>query len=71
LNNIGFIKIDVEDNELQTLRFSQETLKRSNYPPILFEMNNQNDELTNFFNSLNYKTIKLDNCDNMFLATIN
>ena len=69
LTNIGFIKIDVEDNELQVLQFAQNTLKQSNYPKILFEMNNKNPELTDFLKSLNYDIIQISNCNNMFLAT--
>jgi FkbM family methyltransferase len=37
LNDIGFIKIDVEGHELQVLKGATETLKENNYPPILFE----------------------------------
>ena len=68
LTNIGFIKIDVEDNELQVLQFAQNTLKQSNYPKILFEMNTPNPELTDFLKSLNYDIIQIGNCNNMFLA---
>jgi FkbM family methyltransferase len=69
IDNIGFIKIDVEDNELQVLMYSQNTLKKSNYPTILFEMNNENINLINFLQSLKYDIIKINNCNNMFLAT--
>ena len=69
IDNIGFIKIDVEDNELQVLMYSQNTLKKSNYPTILFEMNNENINLINFLKSLKYDIIKINNCNNMFLAT--
>lgn len=37
IHNIGFIKIDVEGFEKEVLQGATETLKRSNYPPILFE----------------------------------
>lgn len=37
MDNISFIKIDVENNELQVLMSSENTLKRYNYPKILFE----------------------------------
>jgi len=37
LNNIGIIKIDVEGYELQVIQGATETLKRNNYPPLLFE----------------------------------
>jgi len=68
IDNIGFIKIDVEDNELQVLQFSQNILKKSNYPKILFEMNNVNTILLDFLKSLNYDIINISNCNNMFLA---
>jgi FkbM family methyltransferase len=39
LSNIGFIKMDVENNELNVLRGALHTLRESGYPPILFESN--------------------------------
>ena len=39
LTNIGLIKIDVEGYELDVLKGSVNTLRRNNYPPILFECN--------------------------------
>lgn len=68
IDNIGFIKIDVEDNELQTLQFSQKTLQKSNYPKILFEMNTENVKLIDFLKSLNYNIININGYNNMFLA---
>jgi FkbM family methyltransferase len=69
IDNIGFIKIDVEENELQVLLSGENTLKRSNYPKILFEMNVENKELINFLKSSNYDIININGCNNMFLAT--
>lgn len=69
IENIGFIKIDVEENELQTLQGSQNTLKKSNYPKILFEMNRENPDLIGFLKELSYTIIPIRNCNNMFLAT--
>ena len=37
-NDIGFIKIDTEGNELRILKGAISTIIRNNYPPILFEM---------------------------------
>ena len=68
IDNIGFIKIDVEDNELNVLEGSLLTLQKSNYPKILFESNTINDKLFNFVRSLEYDIIPIRNCNNMFLA---
>ncbi len=68
LENISFIKMDVENNEHQVLLGSIQTLERSNYPTILFEMNKVNYELTRFLETNNYNVIKLQNIENMFLA---
>jgi hypothetical protein len=69
LDNIGFIKIDVEENEYQTLQSSLNTLKKSNYPTILFEMNTINNELIEFLKNLNYDIIDISNYSNMYLAS--
>lgn len=37
-SNIGFIKIDAEGCEFKILQGAVDTIKRNNYPPILFEM---------------------------------
>jgi FkbM family methyltransferase len=68
IDNIGFIKIDVEDNEYQVLFSSQNTLKKSNYPKILFEMNTENQQLLDFLKNLNYNIISITGCYNIFLA---
>lgn len=48
LSNINFIKIDVEGHEKKVLEGSIETIKNNNYPKILFESwdTNQNTETT-------------------------
>lgn len=68
IDNISFIKMDVENNELQVLLASENTLKRSNYPKILFEMNQTNTQLLQFLENLNYSIIQVGGCNNMFLA---
>ena len=70
LENIGFIKMDVEENELFVLKGALITLKKSNYPKILFECNNSNEELFSFLKNLNYKIIQITGYSNMFLATM-
>jgi FkbM family methyltransferase len=69
LTDIGFIKIDVENNELFVISGGTETLKRNNYPKILFESNFENETLMNFIESLGYRIITLNGVNNMFLAT--
>lgn len=69
LTDINFIKMDVEENELYVLKGATETLKRCNYPKILFESNNHNMELFHFIEQLGYSIIKIQNVSNMFLAS--
>ena len=68
IENIGFIKIDVEENELNVLEGAVVTLEKSNYPKILFESNTVNKKLFNFIRKLNYNIIQIKGCGNMFLA---
>lgn len=69
INNIGFIKMDVEDNELYVLKGAQNTLSRNGYPKILFESNTSNPELFGYLqNELGYRIITLRGSSNMFLA---
>lgn len=73
IDNIGFIKIDVEENELNVLKGARETLIRSNYPKILFESNPDNTTLRSelfeyLTNELEYKIIPIGGYENMYLA---
>jgi len=70
ITNISFIKMDVEDNELNVLLGSLNTLKNSNYPKILFESNTYNEKLFNFLKDLNYNIVTINGVSNMFLASI-
>ena len=71
IENIGFIKMDVEENELYVLKGAVETLEKSNYPTILFESNRDNPELFGFLqNDLPYKIIKIVGVLNMYLASV-
>jgi len=66
LDNIGFIKIDVECMEYQVLKGGIGTIIRNNYPPILFELwdvgyfgmtQEIHDRLVNFLEELGYKIL--------------
>ena len=70
IRNISFIKMDVEDNELNVLQGALNTLKNSNYPKILFESNTYNEKLFNFLKGLKYNIITINGVSNMFLASI-
>lgn len=70
LDNIGFIKIDVEGHELNVLYGLKDTIQR-NMPIIIIEIHSSdsdNDEKLKFFYNLHYKTIyKLSHCDYLVL----
>lgn len=69
IDNVGFIKMDIEENEYYALLGSKETLKRSNYPKILFESNDKDVRIFKFLENLNYKIVSVYGYNNMFLAT--
>lgn len=70
LDNIGFIKLDVEENELQVLMGATETLRRNGHPTILLESNGPNPALFDYIATvLCYKkTIKVARVANMYLC---
>ena len=72
LENIGFIKMDVENNEEFVLQGGIETLKASNNPPIIFECNDREkySSLFDFLEKLGYKIVTISGAQNMFLACI-
>ena len=69
LTNIGFIKMDVENNELNVLKGALNTLNESDYPSILFESNGSNPELFGFLREdLKYNVVQVNGVHNMYLA---
>lgn len=69
LTNVGFIKMDVENNELNVLRGALNTLRESGYPTILFESNGSNPALFGFLReALKYTIVPVGGVHNMFLA---
>ncbi len=67
LNNVGFIKIDVEGMEEKVLRGGIGTIVRNNYPPILFECwdvgysgmtQEKHDSLFSFLRGLGYEILE-------------
>jgi FkbM family methyltransferase len=67
--NIGFIKMDVEDNERFVLEGATDTLHKSGLPTVLFESNHENTELFSYIESLGYDVIPISGVKNMFLGT--
>ncbi len=83
LENIGFLKIDVEGHEKEVLIGAYETLKNNNWPTFIIESwaefreTNSNEpipaikirkELFEYINSINYEIIPIRDYDEMFLC---
>jgi FkbM family methyltransferase len=65
-DNIKLIKIDVEGHELEVLQGGFETIKRNNYPPIIFEAwtwkpwyQEKRQEIFKYLTDLGYKILEL------------
>jgi FkbM family methyltransferase len=72
ISDIGFIKMDIEDNEYFAILGGLETLKRCSYPTILFEYNEpfeKNSLLFDFLIDLGYKIVAVRGTNNMYLAS--
>jgi len=64
--NIGFVKVDIEGNELEFFKGATNTFERHNFPPILFEVWEQIDwyrdkanETKMYLEALGYKLTRL------------
>lgn len=68
LSEIGFIKVDVEGNEANVFKGAVDTLKRNNYPKILFESNTQESTPFIMLKDIGYNISKINEYPNMFLA---
>ena len=69
LSNVGFVKMDVEDNELSVLKGAQDTFRRSNWPPFIFESNRENVALFDYIQAeMGYTIIPISGVSNMFLS---
>jgi len=67
-DTVGFIKMDVEENELQVLLGAKELIQRCR-PKILFESNRENPALFDYLKTiLGYNIIPVGGVTNMFLA---
>lgn len=74
LNNIGFIKIDVEGWEINVLKGAEKTLIRNSYPQIIFEVwddewyINKKNKLLEYLDDFGYNCKQISGYSNMYIA---
>ncbi len=74
LENVGLIKLDVEGSEYAVLQGAAHTLKRNQYPPIIFEANghkwykHSKEQLFKYLTDMYYQISVVKPFYNMFIA---
>lgn len=69
-NNIGVIKIDAENNELEIIKGGLKCLQQSNYPMIFFEADKNYGEVFDFLKEIGYSITPIQSYLNMYLAEV-
>ena len=75
IENINFMKIDVEGYELEVIMGALNTLERNNYPPFIFESWNEEwyeedkGKLIKYIEEIGYNVIPISGTNNMYLAS--
>lgn len=68
-NNIKFIKLDVENEEITILKGLSNTIEKNNYPTILIKNNSNKNEICDYLeNVLQYRNVSISGYDSYYLA---
>lgn len=70
VHDVAFMKIDTEGHERKVLSGSLNTLRSSGWPPVVFECNNDAQDIYEFLETLTpYRVHPIRGTNNMFLAS--